>query len=132
MPIADSQITFTEVGGTGTLTLDVFYMGVDALDVINRNISGDTYIRDVADHARIQEVHIYVHRIALTRPEFDQIYLWVAYGTLLDLTDIANDYPIASYRGRLARIQPDMFHEAKMGPGPYELVFKPDYSVRKI
>lgn len=130
MPITDSQVTFTEVGGTATMTLDVFVMPVDHVDHVDFDINGEDYLRDVATAAFIPEVTLRLHRCALTRANFDQLWLWMVAGTQLNLVDVANDVPIASYNGKLARFQADMFHHAKIGPGPYDIVFKPDSAAR--
>lgn len=130
MPLSDSQITLTEVGGTESVTLDVYIMPVECIDAIDRDINGLTYQRDVATAAYIQEVIIRVHRCALTRAVFDTLWTWSINATSLDLIDLANDVPIASYVGKIARFQPDMFHRAKIGTGPFDIVFKPDSAAR--
>lgn len=131
MALIDGQITFTEIGGTASIDeLDVWIMPVDHVDHVERNANGETYLIDVATSAFLPEVKFQVFRCALTRGEFDQFWLWMTAGTLLTLTDLANNVPIAAYTGRLARLPADAFHEAKIGQGPFEFVFKPDTAAR--
>lgn len=130
MPITDSQITFTEVGGTTSITLDVYIMPVDHVDAIARDLNGLTYQRDVAVAAFIQEVEISIHRCAITRANLDQIWIWMTNATLLTLHHVADDVPIADYEGRMARIQRDIFHHALIGTGPFSFFFKPDSAAR--
>ena len=126
MALTDSQITFTEVAGTASITLDVYIMSVGELDQVGRDINGFTYQRDVAVAAYIQDVRIIVHRGAIERPQFYQLSLWKNQCTYLNLVDLGNALPYASYNGRINMLAPDMFHIAKIGTGPYEITFKPD------
>ena len=131
MALIDGQITFTEIGGTASIDeLDVLIMPVDHIDAIERNCNGETYQIDVATSAFLQEVAFSVLRCAISRAEFDQMWLWMIAGTDLNLVDLANNVPIASYNGKLARLPADAFHEAKIGQGPFEFVFKPDTAAR--
>ena len=77
MALADSQITFTEVGGSTSVTLDVVVMPVTHVDSIDRDINGLTYQKDVASAAFIPEVTIRVLRCYITRAQFDQLWLWM-------------------------------------------------------
>jgi len=130
MAFTDSQITFTETGGSATLTLDVYIMPVDVVDFVAKDVNGENYQRDVATAAFIPQVNIRIHRCSLTRANFDQLWTWMINFTQLDLVDLANDVPIASYLGHLSSFQADMFHHAKIGPGPYDIIFKPDSAAR--
>lgn len=126
MALIDGQITLTEVGGTATLDLDVLLMPVDHIDHVERNQNGETYLIDVATAAFIPEVTFRVLRCAITRAEFAMLWDWMVAGTILNLVDLANNLPIASYNGRMARLPSDAFHEAKISQGPFDFVFKPD------
>lgn len=126
MALIDGQITLQEIAGSTFLSLDVLIMPVTHIDHVERNQNGLTYLIDVAEAAFIPEVAFQVLRCAITREEFAQLWDWMIAGTDLSLIDLANNLPIASYNGKLARLQADAFHEAKIGRGPFEFVFKPD------
>ena len=123
----EAYIRIEPYGGGAHVEMFCLLLRVPQVERMFPNINGELYVRDIAGNAFYPEIRIQIPRMAINRAQYNQLHDWQRAAQELVIFDLANDQPVAIWRGYIDQVPEDAFSHGKMGSGIFEILFKPDH-----